>query len=139
VRIASLVLLLATAPNAMTQESGQTPAPLHDDATTMETIRVTAPRPERRELDRFENQFAPQPTVFDRVWHEPRSLEQIGMDGGVVPLLVNYAAQKVTAGARRIPGWKRPIQAAIARPPPLDDTQVRRALHLQPSQAAPGP
>lgn len=139
-RIVCLVLLLAAAPNAIAQESGQqTPAPSYDDATTMETIRVTAPRPELLVLDRFEDPFAPPPTVFDRVWHEPRSLEQIGMDGGVVPLLVNYAAQKVTAGARRIPGWKGPIQAAIARPPPLDDAQVRRALQLQPSQAATGP
>lgn len=139
-RIACLILFLATVPNAMAQEPDQqTPASPYDDATTMETIHVTAPRPERLELDRFEDPFAAPPTVFDRVWHEPRSFEQIGMEGGVVPLLVNYAARKVTAGARRIPGWKRPIQAAVARPPPLDDAQVRRALQLQPSQAATGP
>src|SRR5688500_7788116 len=105
----------------------------------METIRVTAPRPELLVLDRFEDPCAPQPTIFDRVWHETRSLGQIGTDGGGVPLLGNHAAQSGTAGARRIPGWKRPIQAAVARPPPLDDAQVRRALQLQPSPAATGP
>ena len=121
----------------MAHESAQPlPGSPHDDTTTMETIRVTAPRLEVLQLDRPEDPFAARPTVFERAWQEPRSLERVGMEGGVVPLLVGYAAGKIAAGARRIPGWKRPIQAAMALPPPLDDGQMRRALQLQSSEAA---
>ena len=43
---------------------------------------------------------------------------------------VDLAAQQVQKGARKIPGWKEPVQAAVARPPPLDDEQQARALRL---------
>jgi len=48
------------------------------------------------------------------------------MNGGVIPIIVGYAALKVRDGARKIPGWKMPEQPAIARPPPLTEAQVER-------------
>ncbi|MEO8367561.1 MAG: hypothetical protein ABI538_15310, partial [Pseudoxanthomonas sp.] len=72
-----------------------------------------------------------QPTVFDRSWHESPSLEQVGINGGVVPIIAGYAALKVRDGARRIPGWKMPEQPVVARPPPLTNEQAERASRLQ--------
>lgn len=103
-----------------------------EDATTLGPVRVTAPRSEAL---RMRDPAETGPTVFNRYWHEPFSLKRLGDEGGVVPLLSRYMAQKMTQGARKLPGWKQPIQSAIARPPPLDDRQLERALllHERPS------
>ena len=106
-------------------------APGGEAATTLDTVRVTAPRPEILDLYRFRNPIAPQPTIFDHDMHPPPSLEEIGENGGVIPLLVGYLAQKITIGARKIPGWKDYEQPAIARPPPLTEEQMLRAIRLQ--------
>ena len=99
-------------------------------ATTLETM-VVRPEPEEVvDLYRFRNPVDVEGGTFDRSWKEPTSLEQLGKNGGIVPVLVGLAAQQVQKGARKIPGWKEPVQAAIARPPPLDDEQAARALRL---------
>ena len=128
-----LFAVLATlAPSAAAQDNGsEEPAPIDDGTTTLDTIRVTAPPPETVDLYKLRNPVDVQPTVFDRNWHETPSLEQIGKNGGVVPIIVGYAALKVRNGARRIPGWKMPGQPAIARPPPLTEAQAERASRLQ--------
>ena len=100
------------------------------DATTLETIVVTAPPQEPLDLDRFKNPVAVEPSAFAETWHETPSLEQIGLNGGVVPILVGMAARQVQKGARKIPGWKPPEQPANARPPPLNDNQAARAARL---------
>lgn len=107
------------------------------NATTLDTIHVTAPRPEVLDLDRFKNPIDPKPTMFDRSMHEPPSLEEIGQNGGVIPLLVGYLAQKVAVGASKIPGWKDREQPAVARPPPLTEAQMQRAVRLQESPQQP--
>ena len=127
-----LALLSLVAPNAVAQDDvGEEPAPAGDDTTTLETILVTAPPPETVDLYKFRNPVDAQPTAFDRSWREKPSLEEIGKNGGVVPIIVGYAALKVRNGARRIPGWKMPEQPAIARPPPLTEAQAERASRLQ--------
>ena len=103
---------------------------MDDGTTTLETILVTAPPLETIDLYKFRNPVHAQPTVFDRSWHETPSLEQVGMNGGVVPIIADYAALKVRDGARKIPGWKKPEQPAIARPPPLTSEQAERASSL---------
>lgn len=100
------------------------------DATTLETLTVRPEPEEVVDLYRFENPVEVEPTVFDRSWKEPTSLEQLGKNGGIVPVLVGLAAQQVQKGARKIPGWKEPEQPAIARPPPLDEEQAARAVRL---------
>jgi hypothetical protein len=92
---------------------------------------VTAPPPETVHLYKLRNPVEVQPTVFDHSWNETPSLEQVGMNGGVVPIIAGYAALKVRNGARRIPGWKKPEQPAVARPPPLTEAQAERASRLQ--------
>ncbi len=102
-------------------------------ATTLETLTVRPDLEEVLDLYRFRNPLEVEPTVFERRWSEPPSLEQLGKNGGIVPVLVGLAAQQVQKGARKIPGWKSPEQPAIARPPPLDEAQAARALRLRES------
>ena len=132
-RALGLVLSCMVCLQALAQDvRGDAPeAPAENDTTTLDTIRVTAPRMEMKDLYRSREPESTRPTVFDRAWREPLNLKKIGDEGGVVPLLVNYAARKVAEGARRIPGWKGPDQPAVARPPPLDDAQMSRAAQLQ--------
>lgn len=121
-------LWLVAAP-AMAQD----PATATDDAqaTTLDTL-IVRPEPEEvLDLYRFENPVEVAPTAFERGWKEPPSLEQLGKNGGIVPVLAGLAAQGIQAGARKIPGWKEPRQAVVARPPPLDEEQQARALRLQ--------
>lgn len=95
--------------------------------TTLDTIRVTAPRvPTERE--RFRAQLR-------RNWHPPRSAEQFGLDGGVPAWLGQQLLRGMTKAARATPGWKQQIQGAIARPPPLDEDQLQRALEQTPADA----
>ena len=103
------------------------------DATTLETMVVTAPPPETLDLYRFRNPVEVEPSAFSEAWHETPSLEEIGLNGGIVPILVGMAARQVQKGARKIPGWKMPEQPATARPPPLDDVQTARAARLHES------
>ncbi|HJS35643.1 MAG TPA: hypothetical protein VJ766_09140 [Pseudoxanthomonas sp.] len=119
-------LWLVSAP-AMAQDAATTTDPA---ATTLDTLTVRPDPEEVVDLYRFENPVDVAPTVFSRRWKEPTSLEQLGKNGGIVPVLVGLAAQQVQKGARKIPGWKEPEQPATVRPPPLDDQQAARALRL---------
>jgi hypothetical protein len=71
------------------------------------------------------------PTTFDRSWHEPKSLEQIGLDGGVLPLIADYAAMKIRDRLRKTRGWQKPPQAVIARPSPLNGAKAERAVRIR--------
>ena len=122
-----MAALWLAASHAMAQQAATT-----DDtsATTLETLTVRPDPEEVVDPYRFENPVDVAPTVFSRRWKEPASLEQLGKNGGIVPVLVGLAAQQVQKGARKIPGWKEPEQPATARPPPLDEQQAARALRL---------
>ncbi len=128
-RLLCMALLCAIAPSSPAQEATAIAPARNDDATTLDPVRVVAPRME--DLYRSRPPERTPPTVFDKAWREPVNLEKIGNQGGVIPLLVNFAARKVAEGARKLPGWKGPDQPAIARPPPLDADQADRALQLQ--------
>ena len=124
-------LLSFVMPNAVAQDDvGEGPAPADDGTTTLDAILVTAPPPETIDLYKFRNPVDAPPTAFGRGWREKPSLEEVGMNGGVVPIVAGYAALKVRNGARRIPGWKMPAQPAVARPPPLTEAQAERAGRL---------
>ena len=121
-RIALLCALAAACARPVFAQAVQAPTqPTQpaSDATTLDTLQVTAVRPptaqERLRRD------------LQRDWHPPRSAEQFGMDGGVPAWLGQRMVRGMTAAARAIPGWKRPIQPAIARAAPLDDEQMQRA------------
>ena len=130
-RLPLMAALWLAASRAMAQDA--TAASDDADATTLDTL-IVRPEPEEVvDLYRFENPVDVEPTVFERSWKEPTSLEQLGKNGGIVPVLAGLAAKGVQAGARTIPGWKEPRQEVIARPPPLDEEQAARALRLQQS------
>lgn len=133
-----LALLCLAPPSAWAQATNPDTPKTNRDATTLDTVRVTAPRPEVLDLDRFRNPIEPQPTVFDRSMRPPPSLKEIGMNGGVIPLLIDYVAQKLTAGAKQTPGWKH-AQSAIARPPPLTEAQMDRAARLLDAERSDAP
>ncbi|KAF1711185.1 hypothetical protein CSC70_04505 [Pseudoxanthomonas kalamensis DSM 18571] len=145
------VLVLLAAPtcaagqDAATETAKEPPSEVvdaDDGATELEAIRVTAPRLGTEVIDpyRFRNPVQVQGTRFGRDWHETPSLEEIGKQGGIVPLAVNYLAGKVNQGMKHVPGWKQQIQSAVARPPPLDEAQMRRAASIceEPQQAGCG-
>lgn len=119
-------LWLATS-HAMAQDAPPAEDPA---ATTLDTLTVRPDPEEVVDLYRFRNPIKVDSGGFGRSWKEPTSLEQLGKNGGIVPVLAGLAAQQVQKGARKIPGWKEPEQPAFARPPPLDDAQSARALRL---------
>ena len=130
-RLPLMAALWLAASRAMAQDAAA--ASDDTDATTLETLTVRPEPEEVVDLYRFENPVEVEPTVFDRSWKEPTSLEQLGKNGGIVPVLAGLAAKGIQSGARKIPGWKEPRQEVIARPPPLDEEQAARALRLQQS------
>ncbi|HZW19183.1 MAG TPA: hypothetical protein VFF71_10305 [Luteimonas sp.] len=100
-----------------------------DDAQTLETLHVTAQRPPT-EQEQFRSHL-------QRNWRPPRSAEQFGLDGGVPAWLGQQLIRGATATARSLPGWKREVQPAIARAPPLDDEQMDRSQELSSPGAQP--
>ncbi len=122
----SLVMASALAQDDKSEE----PAPADDGTATLDAVLVTAPPPEIIDLYKFRNPVDAPTTAFGGGWREKPSLEEIGTNGGVVPIIVGYATLKVRNGARKIPGWKTPEQPAVARPPPLTEAQVERASRL---------
>ena len=102
-----------------------------DAPTEFEPVRVTAPRYLVEDPFALKNARPVEDTVFNRSWREPVSAESIGMQGGIVALAIGYAIDRTGAGIRKLPGWKLQIQHATARPPPLQDEHMQRALRLQ--------
>ncbi|MBD9478372.1 hypothetical protein [Pseudoxanthomonas sp. PXM02] len=126
-----MAALWLAASRAMAQDPDATTTTDDDPATTLDTL-VVRPEPEEvLDLYRFQNPVDVPPTAFERRWKEPPSLEQLGKNGGIVPVLAGLAAKGIQTGARKIPGWKEPMQTVIARPPPLDEEQAARALRLR--------
>ena len=101
-RLPLMAALWLAASRAMAQDA--VAASDDADATTLDTL-IVRPEPEEVvDLYRFENPVDVEPTVFERSWKEPTSLEQLGKNGGIVPVLAGLAAKGVQAGARKIPG-----------------------------------
>lgn len=133
-----LVALCASAFAAHGQDAAATDAA---DADTAPTAPVAELAPVRVVGQRIEDPFAfrnaieVEDNVFRRAWREPPSLEEIGMQGGLVNMAVGYALMKAADGVKRLPGWKHQVQPAEARPPPLDETLRARAAALQDDDA----
>lgn len=128
----ALLAVLACGRPALAQTPDTPPAQDHwsqDETATLDTLHVTAQRPPTAR-DQLREQL-------QRNWHPPRSAEQFGLDGGVPAWLGRQMVRGMTAAARTLPGWKREVQPAVARPPPLDDTQMERSQALQPASPSP--
>lgn len=97
---------------------------------TLDEVRALQPDEEILDLYRFENPVELEPNRFDRAWRPPPSPEQVSMQGGYVIMGINYLLYQGIKGLGRVTGGPGPIQAAIARPPPLDDAQLLRAAAM---------
>jgi hypothetical protein len=139
VRQAVLVALFLAGSAFVRDVAAASPPSQESATTTLDTVRVVAPRPGEAGLYRSKAPERTPPTVFENAWREPINLQKIGDEGGVVPLLSRYAAKKLAQGARRIPGWKPPVQAAVARAAPLEAAQLDRALRMPEAPVAGAP
>lgn len=126
--LASLMLGVSAA-SAYAQESEATPQidDQKEEVVNLDTVRVTAPRQETLDLYRFRNPIDAKSTVFERGYREPPSMEEIGLQGGIIVLGINYGLMKAAEQVTKLPGWKDQIQSATARPPPLTEAQMQRA------------
>ena len=118
----ALLAVLACSRSVSAQTPQTQPArgePPQEAVETLDALHVTAQRPPTAQQRLQEH--------LQRNWHPPRSAEQFGLDGGVPAWLGQQLLRGMTATARTLPGWKRQIQPAIARPPPLDDEQMDRS------------
>ncbi len=104
-----------------------------DNTATLDTITVTAQRPEEIDLYKFKNPIDPKTTPFSKDYHEPPSMQEIGENGGIIPYAVGYLLNKASDAARKIPGYKV-NQPRHPHPPPLTDEQLLRATTLQQQQ-----
>ncbi|MCD9033776.1 hypothetical protein LDO32_18855 [Luteimonas sp. Y-2-2-4F] len=131
-RIACIALLCTIASAARGQDAAEADAAASEAAAPvaeLAPVRVVAERIE--DPFAFRNPIEVEDNVFRRAWREPPSLEEIGMQGGLVNMAVGYALMKTAEGVKRLPGWKDQIQPAEARPPPLDEALRARAAELQ--------
>ena len=104
-------------------------------ATELAPVRVIGRRPP--DPFGFRNPVETDTTVFDRAWDEPPSVEEIGMRGGIVQIGINKGLELAAKGIRKLPGWQNQVIGARARPPPLDEAQLERAMRLQGQGAQP--
>ena len=132
--------LLGAAAQAHAQQAGPAPAapsPPQQDIQTLDEVRALPPDVEQPlDLYRFKNPVSAQPNRFDKDWRPPPSVEQVSQGGGYIALGVYYVAGKVAKGLHTLTGAPDQIQAAVARPPPLSDAQIRRAAELCDAQNA---
>lgn|SRR5690606_11680914 len=129
--------VLALAPQTRAQDSPQERATGEAEskpATDLAPLRVVG---KRQTVDpfAFRNPVEAETTVFNRSWDEPPSLEEIGMRGGIVQIGINKGLELAAKGIRKLPGWQNQIVDAEARPPPLDEAQLARAIRLHDEHA----
>lgn len=132
--------LLAAAAQARAQQADPAPAtgaPPRQDIQTLEEVRALPPdEGEPLDLYRFKNPVSAQPNRFDKDWRPPPSPEQVSQGGGYLAVGIYYVAGKVAKGLHTLTGGPDQVQAAVARPPPLSETQLRRAAELCTQQDA---
>lgn len=134
---AAAALLLAGA--AIAQDAPRPPeaAASQTQIPTLDEVRALQPDEEEVDLYRFRNPVELEANRFDRAWRPPPSPEQVSMQGGYVIMGINYLLGKGLQGLGRITGGPGPIQAAVARPLPLDDAQLLRAAAFCDADAMP--
>lgn len=112
------------------------PAPHGPDAavTTLEEVRALPPEDEVLDLYRFDNPVKVAPNAFDKAWNPPPSPKEISENGGYLLYGVSKLVEAATKNLPRVPGVKGQIQAAVARPPPLDAQQMDRAVRIAQDQ-----
>ena len=129
---------------AFAQQASPAPAPPTTPPTAVTTLdRVQALRPDEEVLDlyTFKNPVTVEPNTFDKVYNPGISPELMGKDprdggyGGYVYYGINQGLLHTWKGIKQVTGMRPYEHPAIARPPPLTEEQMRRALQHGEAQA----
>ena len=128
--------VLAAAARAQGADQGDAAGGANTRATDLAPVRVVGKR-QRVDPFAFRNPVEAEATVFSRSWDESPSLEEIGMRGGIVQIGINKGLELTAKGIRKLPGWQNQIVDAQARPPPLDQAQLDRAIRLHEERTSP--
>lgn len=127
--IAAAVLLAfagtATASDPPADEQQDDAAPPRQ----LDSVRVVAPKFE--DPFAFDNPVHIQGSAFDRYYRRPPTPEEISLGGGYIVYGITKGLLKAAQQVTRLPGWKHQVRDATARPPPLDDEQMSRAMRLR--------
>jgi len=128
--------VLVGAARAQGADQRDTAADAKNQATDLAPVRVVG---RRQPVDpfAFHNPVEAEATVFGRSWNESPSAEEIGMRGGIVQIGINKGLELTAKGIRKLPGWQNQIVGAQARPPPLDQAQLERAIRLHDERTSP--
>ncbi|UYB52571.1 hypothetical protein OCJ37_00970 [Xanthomonas sp. AM6] len=148
-RFFAAAVLLGVLAQAHAQQADPDPAPAasdppqaasgppQQDIQTLDEVRALPPDEEQPlDLYRFKNPVSIQPNRFDKDWRPPPSVEQVSQGGGYLALGIYYVAGKAAKGLHALTGAPDQVQAAVARPPPLSEAQLRRASELCNAQHA---
>jgi hypothetical protein len=129
-RLSTTALLLAVSGIASPGEPPRDP-PVDppDPPRELERVRVVAPKYE--DPFAFRNPIRIQGSAFDKYYRAPPTPEQVSLGGGYIQYGITYGLLKAAEQVTRLPGWKHQIQDATARPPPLDEAEMSRAMRLR--------
>lgn len=125
---------------APTQEPGyRPPASALDESkiTTLDEVRALPPELEIVDLER-PNPVRLEPNPFDRHWNPPPTVEEVSLQGGYIFLGINYGLYMAGNGLHRLSGGPDQVRPAVARPTPLSDQQLRRAVQHHEAEGMPG-
>lgn len=101
------------------------------DVPTLDRVEALPPEEEVLDLYRFENPVVVPPNAFARAYRPAPSLEEISLEhGGLIQYGINLGLAKSWKGIKEVTGMRPQTQAVTARPPPLDERQLRRAVEL---------
>ena len=103
-------LLLANGAQAQ-QDRGEPADSADARVTTLGEVRALKPEDDVPvDLYRFKSPVQPEPNAFNRVWHEPPSLEEVGMRGaaGPRPAPAAGARWRTGSGPGRESGYAAP-------------------------------
>lgn len=101
--------------------------------TTLDKVQALRPDEEILDPYTFKNPISVDPTRFDKAYNTGITPEQMGRDprdggyGGYVNYGINMGLLQTWKGIKQLTHMRPYEQPAIARPPPLDEEQMRRA------------
>lgn len=136
-KIAVLLCIALGTARAQTPGVPGDPQPQADIPTLGEVRALALEEETPVDLYRFRNPVQVEPNRFDRAYRPPPSVKQVSEGGGYVMMGLYYGVAAIAKGVHRLTGGRDEIQAAIARPPPLNEAQMQRAAAMCDSDGRP--
>jgi hypothetical protein len=110
---------------------------------TLDHVQALRPDEEVLDLYTFDNPISVDPNRFDKAYDPGISPEQMALDpryGGYVIYGINQGLLQTWKGIKKVTGMRPYEQSAMARPPPLSEAQMQRAVKQSaPTQASDAP